>query len=224
MSKWSEQSEWDRKTGSIGLSKERRARLREFADSIQPGMTKAEALYALIDKALPMDQPPAPPSQAEAFREVAERSASALERVAATLTPLERLISDEEGAGPNAAARPCLGARAWIDGALSRLGVRPKAQLALRLQWLSSSRAPGHPIELLFSVDRLRLDEREIDTSAAVMPALALRLPNEAPATDISLTTLLGRLALVCQPVGAGWTCALRSDPPSPASLVAFRC
>ncbi|MBA3470890.1 MAG: hypothetical protein H0T53_14730 [Herpetosiphonaceae bacterium] len=226
MSKWIDLGEWDRKTGSVGLSKARRERLREFADSVGEGLTKAEALYALIDRALPIAPAPSPVAnpQADAFREVAERSASALERVAATLTPLERLISADEGDEPAPSARPNLGPRAWIDGALAQLAVRPQSQFALGLQWQSCARRPGEPANLVFSVDRLRLDQREIDASAANLPSLALRLRDAGASSDISLATLLGPLALVCRPLDGGWSCELRSIDPKLSPLLAFRC
>ena len=100
---------WDAKQVAIALSAERRAALRAFADSVEPRMSKSEALYALMDIALPTA--PGWNRRVDMAREAAltsasaaDRCAAALEQVSLALAPLDGLISDEQGPPRKSAA------------------------------------------------------------------------------------------------------------------------
>jgi len=205
---------WDAKHVAIALSAERRAALRAFADSVEPGMSKAEALYALMDIALPSAACSHPQSDAASelarmSAAVADRCAAALEQVSLALAPLDGLISDEQGPTRKSAEPSGLAPAEWIHGALARLGTRPE-RLALTLSWLST-RVDGRRVELLFSVSRMQLDEQAFYTASITLPPLAISAALIGPLADISPSTLTAGAALHARPSATGWSCELRS-------------
>ena len=217
MSAASKPAGWDAKHVAIALSAERRAALRAFADATQPGMSKADALYALIDTALRLTPDSRPNPEAEAARElarmsatVADRCAAALEQVSIALAPLDGLISGETGATPERRPGSALPPARWIAGALARVRTRPE-RLALTLTWLSA-RADGCRLELLFSVSRMQLDDQMFNTASSNLPALAISAALTASLADISPSTLAAGIELHARAAPAGWSCELRSQ------------
>ncbi len=210
-------SEWESKKAGVALSKARRAALREFANGIDPSMSKAAALYALIDT-LAASRAASEDPEAQAARdfarssaEAAARCASALERVCAALAPLDALISADasapapEGGQPRAA----LGPKEWIAGALARLGAKP-ARIGMALTWRSiEARARG--VELRFTVSRIEIDGRALHAQGAGLPILAINDGLASALADISPATLAGGANLVCAGTGRGWKCELRA-------------
>ena len=205
---------WDAKQVAIALSAERRAALRAFADSVEPRMSKSEALYALMDIALPTA--PGWNRRVDMAREAAltsasaaDRCAAALEQVSLALAPLDGLISDEQGPPRKSAEPSGLAPADWIHGALDRLGTRPE-RLTLTLTWLST-RVDGRRVELLFSVSRMQLDEQAFYTASIALPPLAISAALIGPLADISPSTLASGAALHSRPNATGWSCELRS-------------
>ena len=90
-------SSWDHRIATVALSARRRRALQEFAATVRPGMTKAEALYELIDRASIATMATAENREAEEARAIAMRSTQALESVAAALAPLLSATGDEGG-------------------------------------------------------------------------------------------------------------------------------
>jgi len=202
---------WDHRQATIALSKPRRELLRAFADSVGPGLSKPEAVYALIDRALPLVVVAVPNPEAEANREVAHRSAEALERVAAALAPLEDLISaDREPltAEVGEAGEPrVLGIGEWVSAALARLNMSP-AKLSLTMRCLAIDLAERRAL-LRFSVSRLELDGDARYAATAALPGLriAIDLPNRS--SDISLAALAAGVSVSCARGARGWNCEL---------------
>ena len=205
---------WDAKQVAIALSAERRAALRSFADSVEPGMSKAEAVYALLDIALPSQ--PGRNIRVDMARELAltsasaaDRCAAALEQVSLALAPLDELISDERGAPRESASTSALAPADWVRGALTGLGRQPE-RMALTLTWLSTRR-DGRKVELLCSVSRMQLDGQAFYAGTVALPALAISAEMTTPLADISPSTLASGVELHARARAAGWSCELRS-------------
>ena len=208
-----ELTSWDHRQATIALSKPRRKLLKAFADSIAPGLSKPEAMYALIDRALPLVHAALPNPEAEANREIAHRSAEALERVAAALAPLEDLLSADRDSPPlmtcTREAPPTLGIAEWISGALARLNMRPTT-LTLTLWCLAIEIAERRAV-LRFSVSRLELDGEASYATTAALPALRIEIDLPSRSSDISLCSLAAGISVSCARSARGWNCDLLS-------------
>ena len=214
MSAKPELTSWDHRQATLALSKTRRKALKVFADSVGPGLTKPEAIYALIDAALPLKPLPAPNPEAQATREIARRSADALEMVAAALAPLEGLISGEREAPALAAddtgPPSALGPAEWIGGALARLNMSP-GKLSLTMHCRAIDLA-GPRALLRFEVSRLELDGDARYAANAALPALRLAINLLPRSSDISLGALACSALLRCERGPRGWSCELLSE------------
>ncbi|URI09439.1 hypothetical protein MW290_28150 [Aquincola tertiaricarbonis] len=207
-------------------------------------MSKAEALYQLIDDALPETKVAAPNAEAQAARALAARSAQALESVAAALAPLESLMggsglperwdarSSGEARGPAnerpapsaAPLRPAtLTARAWIDAALARLGAGA-SRLELNMKCVAVEFNGGAP-RLVFEVSRIGVDGKAHYRGHSNLPLLALSAHRRIGEPEIGVGALAGGVSLDASAAGKEWICALlKSAEPHSTALMRFHC
>lgn len=235
---------WDHKFATLCLSHQRRALLKDFADGVRPGMSKAEALYQLIDHALPEAKVAAPTPEAQSASDLAARSAAALESVAAALAPLEALMGGAsvpaawDAPSPDQTPRPpmeqpgataalpspgALAARAWIDGATARLG--PSAsRLELTMNCVAVEFKQREP-RLVFEVSRIGVDGNAHYRGNATLPRLAISVPRRTGEPDIGVAELAGGVLLTASSAGKQWRCALsRAAESQPQALLQFDC